>query len=159
MNSSEFPDALESRFLFDLELEGLQGWNLGATPLGVRQIDHLRGRFFGALSGLVVGGNDRLLQAADSTFRPDAHLILEADGGALMEMRYRGVAAPSNAELRAFLECGTELPAYYHRTSIQFNTAASDCAWLNGILAVGFGRLRRGEHLAVSACYRVFHVL
>jgi uncharacterized protein DUF3237 len=146
------------RPLFDahVELAGIR--SLGRTPLGERRIiDILGGSFRGErLAGRILpGGADWQIVRADGAADLDARYTLEADGGALIQVRSRGLRH-GPADVLARLAAGepVDAGAYYFRTALRFETGAGEIDWLNRIIAIGIGvRLPRAVQL------RVFEVL
>lgn len=118
---------------FDVDVQ-----DLGATPSGQRRIVVVKGGSFEGprLRGRVLpGGGDWLLARADGSRRLDVRVTLETDDGALIHSSYLGV-----------IHGDPDDPAtYYFRTAPLFETAAPSYAWLNRLLAVGYGWRRQGQ--------------
>lgn len=138
--------------------------NLGSTaqagqgPLGRRLIaDVIGGSFEGPkLKGKVrASGADWALIGADGIVRVDVRLVLETDDGAVIYMPYRGRMVINEAIGKILTE-GTGETDYgdnYWITQVQFETGDERYAWLNGVMAVGEGKLAPNQ-----ASYRVFAV-
>jgi len=150
---------LESRHLFTITMQLEPTIELGATPAGTRRLFTVAaGRFEGKrLSGDVLpdGGSDLLLVGSDGASRQDVRLLLRADDGALIVMRYRGVRHAS-AEVNERIARGEHVAPseYYLRTAPFFETSASTHSWLNKIVSIGVGA-RRVDGVA----YDVFEIL
>ena len=146
------------RALFEARVELAGILRLGRTPLGERRIiDILGGSFRGErLAGRILpGGADWQIVRADGAADLDARYTLEADGGALIQVRSRGLRH-GPADVLARLAAGepVDAGAYYFRTALRFETGAGEIDWLNRIIAIGIGvRLPRAVQL------RVFEVL
>jgi hypothetical protein len=107
------------------------------------------------LSGKVLaGGGDRSTTHGGVT-ELDAHYLLQADDGAVIDIRNRGFwrATP---EVEARVEAGEDLPEteYYYRTSPVFRTGAPAHRWLAESVFVGLARGENGQ-----VCIRFFEVL
>ncbi|HJN03643.1 MAG TPA: DUF3237 family protein, partial [Alphaproteobacteria bacterium] len=65
-------DPLRTEFLFTLDMEAMDGLEIGKTPRGWRRIDRIaRGSFKGPnLSGSVITATDHLLVLRDDSVRP-----------------------------------------------------------------------------------------
>lgn len=138
--------------LFDVQVDLDEILSLGDTGKGERRMVGIRGgRFAGAeLRGVVLpGGADWQLVRADGIAEIEARYVLETDRGERIQVRSEGVRH-GPADVMARLARGEEVdPAqYYFRTALRFE-AAAPLAWLNGILAVGFGE-RRAQQVRLS---------
>ncbi|MEK8051988.1 DUF3237 domain-containing protein [Ideonella sp. DXS22W] len=94
------------------------------------------------LNGRVVeGGVDWQVRRADGVLDIAAHYVLQADDGALIEVRSEGYRH-GPAEVMAQLARGEAVPreAYYFRTVMRFQTGAPAWAHLNGLLALAVGQ-------------------
>jgi hypothetical protein len=154
---------LQSEFLFDLSLTLQAPLDIGAGPEGHRLIVMTSGgRFEGPrLSGTVLPltGADWPRIRSDGTFALDARTCLRTTDGALIYVTYGGRLVASSPELlSAVLDLTRDDPvdpsSYYFRTHMTFETSDASTAWLNGVLAVGVGRIGQGR-----AEYRVHQVL
>jgi hypothetical protein len=136
---------IQTRPLFEIQLQVPSIVDIGATPLGRRRIATVTGgEFHGErLRGSVVGApaGDWLLQRADGVTVLDVRLLLRTDDGEHIYMSYRGLRH-GPAEVMARLAAGEAVdPAsYYFRMVPVFETAAPKYEWLNKIVAVGTGR-------------------
>ncbi len=131
--------------------------DVGATPAGHRQIaDVTGGRVSGArISGRILpSGGDWLLVGADGIGRLDVRATVETDDGAKIYVQYRGVMILNDAVIGALSKGEeTQFGDTHFMTTPHFETGHPDYAWLNGVVAVGQGRLLPG---AVE--YRIFEV-
>ncbi len=96
------------------------------------------------LSGEVLdGSNDWQVVGGDETTKLDGRLVLKTTGGAMIGMTYHGVRH-GPAEVVARLEAGgvVDASSYYFRIAPFFETASTEHAWLNGVLALGLGHRR-----------------
>ncbi|BAL90877.1 hypothetical protein AMIS_56570 [Actinoplanes missouriensis 431] len=107
------------------------------------------------LSGRVLAGGGDWSTTRGQVTALDAHYLLEADDGAVIDIRNRGFWRAS-PEVEARVEAGEDLPEthYYYRTSPVFSTSAPDHAWLASTVFVGLARGERGQ-----VCIRFFEVL
>jgi hypothetical protein len=131
---------------------------IGATPGAFRRVGVVpSGVFEGErLSGLVLeGGSDWQNVRSDRSTALDVRLVLKTVDGALIGMTYRGIrhGAP---DVIARVEKGEAIDPgdYYFRIAPLFETAATQYAWLNNIVAIGIGHRR-----ADGATYSIFEVL
>jgi Protein of unknown function (DUF3237) len=131
---------------------------VGATPGPYRRIGVVpNGIFEGErLSGRVLnGGADWQNVRSDGSIALDVRLVLETFDDALIGMTYRGIrhGAP---DVIARVERGEPVDPgeYYFRIAPLFETAATQYAWLNNVVAVGIGHRR-----ADGPVYSIFEVL
>lgn len=118
--------------------------SLGQAPLGERRYVPLLG---GTVSGpglqghIREGGIDWQIARADGVLEIDAHYVVEASDGALIEIRSQGVRH-GPPEVMARLAAGEDVPPqdYYFRTVVRFTTGAEAWRHLNGLLAIASGR-------------------
>jgi ketosteroid isomerase-like protein len=127
------PMELLYEITFDVDVQ-----DLGTTPSGQRRIVVVKGGSFAGprLRGRVLpGGGDWLLVRTDGSRRLDVRGTLQTDDGALIYGSYLGVirGTPDDPS------------TYYFRTAPLFETAAPRYAWLNHVLAVGYGWRREGQ--------------
>lgn len=118
---------------------------VGTGPFGSRQIfDVVGGEFHGArLRGRILpSGGDWLLLGADGIGRLDVRATLETDDGALIYVAYYGVLH-LNADVMQKLggSGSTEYGETYFFTQPRFETGDARYAWLNGVVAVGEGKI------------------
>jgi hypothetical protein len=136
---------IQTRPLFDIQLQVPTVLDIGETPLGRRRIATVTGgEFHGErLRGTVVGApaGDWLLQRHDGVTVLDVRLVLRTDDGEHIYMSYRGVRH-GPAEVMARLAAGESVDpgSYYFRIAPVFETAAKKYEWINKIVAVGTGR-------------------
>ena len=127
------------------------------TPLGRRRIATVAGgEFHGErLRGIVVGApvGDWLLQRRDGVTVLDVRLLLRTEDGEHIYMSYRGLRH-GPPEVMARLAAGETVDpgSYYFRIAPVFETAATNYAWLNRIIAVGTGR--REPAARADSCLR-----
>jgi hypothetical protein len=136
---------IKTRPLFEIRLDVPQVLDLGDTPLGRRRIATVTaGSFEGErLRGEVVGApaGDWLLQRTDGVLVLDVRLLLRTDDGAHIYMAYRGLRhGPADVMARLAAGEAVDPASYYFRIAPVFETAASQYAWINKIVAVGTGR-------------------
>ncbi|NKC30618.1 DUF3237 domain-containing protein [Roseomonas sp. BU-1] len=135
--------ALNSDYLFRLELDVAAPQVIGAGPIGDRRIGVITGgRFLGpGLAGKVLpGGADWLLTASDGGTRLDVRLVLQAADGQVIGLTYQGIRhAPP--EIAARIAAGEEVEpgSYYMRVAMRFETGPGPHEWLNRVLAVAVG--------------------
>jgi hypothetical protein len=135
--------ALKSEFLFTLTGSVAAPIEIGATPLGHRQIFPIvAGTFEGpkVRGKLLPGGTDHMLVRSDEVFIPDVRLTLETDDGELIIMNYNGFRHGP----RDVMEClargePVDPSSYYFRIAPRFETGSNKYGWLNRILAIGVG--------------------
>ncbi|MBP6818864.1 DUF3237 domain-containing protein [Ferrovibrio sp. MS7] len=150
-------EMLAARLLFEARLNVGKPRDIGDTPLGRRRIAPVEGGIFKGprLSGRFLDGADWLLRRPDGVTRMDVRTTLETDDGALIYLQYQGMRA-GPAEVLARIDRGEVVDAkdYYMRIVLSFETGAPQYAWLNAILAVGYGDRQPGGPI-----YRVFELL
>lgn len=117
---------------------------LGAGHHGERRYVPLGGgtvRGPGLNGRVVEGGVDWQVRRADEVLEIAAHYVLQADDGALIEVRSEGYRH-GPPEVMARLARGEAVPreAYYFRTIMRFQTGAPAWAHLNGLLALAVGQ-------------------
>jgi hypothetical protein len=136
---------IQTRPLFEIQLQVPEIFDIGDTPLGRRRIAAVTGgEFHGErLRGTVVAapGGDWLLQRNDGVTVLDVRIVLRTDDGEHIYMSYRGLRH-GPAEVMARLAAGERVDpsTYYFRMAPVFETAAKQYAWINKIVAVGTGR-------------------
>lgn len=143
MNPPHLPPPPALQPLTHIECEVGPVVSLGPAPLGVRRyVPLLGGTVSGPmLSGRVLeGGVDWQIQQASGALEIDAHYVIEATDGALIEVRSQGVRHGPR-EVMERLAAGEDVPAeaYYFRTFVRFTTGAERWSHLNGLLAVARG--------------------
>jgi hypothetical protein len=158
---NDLPDSLRevrTRPLFVMRLDVHPLQVIGATPGAYRRIGVVPGGVFEGerLSGRVLeGAADWQNVRRDGSTTLDVRLVLETSDGALIGMTYRGIrhGAPdviARVDKREAVDPGD----YYFRIAPLFETAATQYAWLNNIVAIGIGYRR-----ADGPVYSIFEVL
>lgn len=153
------PDAPSLLHLFTLEAELSSTLDAGEGPLGRRVLNAVsRGTFSGPrMKGTLHPGTGDWMLTRGGIHIVDARLVLLTDDGARIHMTYGGrirfdsdvVPLLRDPERRHLIDPGR----YYFRTQPVFETGSPDHAWLNGVIALGTGRLTpRG------VAYEVFEV-
>jgi len=121
---------------------------LGPAPYGERRyVPIIGGTVEGdSLSGEVLsGGVDWQVQRNDGTLDIQAHYVLRAADGALIEIQSNGYRhGPSDVMARLAKGDPVSPDEYYFRTAMTFQTAAPAWAHLNSMLAVGKGAREPG---------------
>lgn len=140
--------------IFRIHAEVGEMQHFGATPYGERRvIDIGGGRIEGArLNGRILpGGADWQIVRRDGVIDLDARYAIETDSGGRILVRSDGLRH-GPPEVLAALHRGEQVDAsrYYFRTMMRFETADPGLAWLNRMLALGYGvRERRVVRLDV----------
>jgi hypothetical protein len=143
-------------FVMRLDVRPLQ--IIGATPSAYRRVGVVpNGVFEGEhLSGEVLdGGVDWQTVRSDGSVTLDVRLVLKTFDDALIGMTYRGIrhGAP---DVIARLENGETVDPgdYYFRVASLFETAATQYAWLNNVVAIGTGH-RRADGRVYYSIFKV----
>jgi hypothetical protein len=125
--------------------------DLGQTPLGRRVISYIAGGWFKGprLVGEVLpGGADWVRVRRDGALILDVRATLRTEAGSLIEMTYGGRWITPAANRAAIFDpvLGPEIDpsTYALRTNPLFDTSATECLWLNDVVAIGFGRAVTG---------------
>ncbi|MEO0566320.1 MAG: DUF3237 domain-containing protein [Pseudomonadota bacterium] len=143
---------LEYEFLMELHAK-LDVHDHGPTPEGHRLVVMATAGYFKGpkLSGEVVGGTggDWGRIRNDGSFGLDVRASIKTDDGALIYATYGGRGVFKDAEQMGLAldfqgEPKVDPEEYYFRTNPVFETSSEKYAWLNGIVAVGKGRLGNG---------------
>ncbi len=137
---------LKTEFLFTMTADLAEAQNVGATPRGNRRIYYVTGGEFKGpkLKGDVLpGGGDWALVRPDGVVALDVRATLRTDDGELIYTTYRGI-------IRGALDS----PEFYFRTAPMYETGSEKYGWLNGIVAVGVGKLT-----PAGVSYSVYEVL
>jgi hypothetical protein len=139
-----------------LAVSGMQP--VGETPAGNRRIGLVAGGTFEGprLKGIVLpGGADWIIIRPDGVTTLDVRIVLETDDGAAIGLTYKGLRH-GIPEVMAKVNSGifVDPAAYYFRTAVNFETAAPEYAWLNGIIAIG-----TGSRPPEGPVYDIFEVL
>ena len=155
------PDALRdvrTRPLFVMRLDVHPMWIIGATPGAYRRVGVVPGGVFEGerLSGQVLdGGADWQDVRSDGGTALDVRLVLKTLDDALIGMTYRGIRhGPPDVIARVEKGEPVDPGKYYFRIAPVFETAATQYAWLNNVVAVGIGHRR-----ADGPIYSIFEVL
>jgi len=164
VNASDWPAPVESprlSHLFTMRATLAAGLDSGDGPLGRRTLNAVaKGEFRGErLRGEINPGTGDWMLTRNNVRVVDARIVLRTEDGALVHMSYGGrIMFPDGLEpalrdisSRHLIDPGR----YYFRTTPLFETGAPKYAWLNGIVAVGSGRLTEGGGVA----YDVFELL
>jgi hypothetical protein len=155
------PDTLRevrTRPLFVLRLDVRPLQIIGATPGGYRRVGVVPSGVFDGerLSGRVLeGGADWQIVRGDGSTVLDVRLVLQTIDDALIGMTYRGIRH-GTPDVIARVEKGEAVDPgdYYFRIAPLFETAATQYAWLNNVVAVGIGHRR-----VDGPVYNIFEVL
>lgn len=143
-------------FVMRLDVRPLQ--IIGATPGAYRRVGVVpSGSFEGKhLSGQVLdGGVDWQTVRSDGSTTLDVRLVLKTFDDATIGMTYRGIRHGAS-DVIARLEKGETVDPgdYYFRIAPLFETAATQYAWLNNVVAIGIGH-RRAEGDVVYSIFEV----
>jgi hypothetical protein len=154
---------LQTTYLMTLDMEAMEGLEIGKTPSGYRRIDRIAGGTFDGpkLRGTVVTATDHLLVHRDESAHPDVRLVLETHDSVLIQVMYQGVVTGPKEVLKRLGRRET-VPGdeYYMRNALFFETAMDGAyAWLNNIIGVGRGAVRILDGGAFGVRYEVFHIL
>jgi hypothetical protein len=118
---------------------------IGTGPFGTRQVfDVTGGEVTGArVHGRILpSGGDWLLIGADGIGRLDVRATVETDDGAYIYVAYFGVLHMNDKVAQAVAAGGsTEYGDTYFVTQPRFETGDARYAWLNGIVAIGQGKI------------------
>src|SRR3954470_8740933 len=149
---------MHSRPLMTVRIAAAPAQKLGAVPHGIRSIIPVTGGDFEGpqLRGKVLsGGGDWLLLRDDGVLELDLRITLETDDHALIQMTFQGlrhgppdvIAAPSRGDV-------IDPTRYYFRTLPRFETSTDKYAYVNRMIAVGVGEVRRD-----GAIHRIDEIL
>jgi uncharacterized protein DUF3237 len=129
--------------LFRIHAELADILKLGDTPYGERRIVNILGGHVDGprFSGRVLsGGADWQIIRRDGVTDLDARYTIETEGGARIFVLSQGMRhGPPDVMARLARGENVDPELYYFRTAMRFETADSGVAWLNRILAVGYG--------------------
>lgn len=117
-------------------------------PRGVRQIYIVSGgKLEGRLSGKVLpGGGDFLLVDPSGIGHVDARLTWQLDDGTNVYVEYLGRVHMAPAVAEAFKSGGEiNFGDTYFITQLRFEVGNGPHAWLNGVTAIGEGRVAPGR--------------
>ena len=142
---------LKSRVLCILDADVDAPWMTGAGPLGARAIANISG---GTVEGerlkgeVLRSGADWFIQRGDGMMALDVRAAVKTHDGAMIYLTYEGrLHAAPDVAARLFdpeHQASVDPSEYYFRTNPLFETGDERYQWLNGIVAVGVGRLRPG---------------
>jgi hypothetical protein len=147
--------------LFTMRATLAAGLDSGDGPLGRRTLNAVaQGDFRGErLRGEINPGTGDWMLTRNKIRVVDARVVLRTDDGALIHMSYGGrIMFPDDLEQEVRDTSNRHLidpGRYYFRTTPLFETGAAQYAWINGIVAIGSGRLIEGGGVA----YDVFELL
>ena len=117
---------------------------LGPGPQGERRFVPLGG---GTVRGpelngtLVEGGVDWQINRADGVLDIDAHYVIRADDGALIEVRSQGLRhGPASVMARLAAGAPVGRDEYYFRTLVRLTTGAPQWQHLNQCLVIAVGQ-------------------
>ena len=146
--------------LFTMRATLAPGLDGGEGPLGRRTLNAVaKGDFLGErLRGEINPGTGDWMLTRNNVRVVDARVVLRTDDGAVIHMSYGGrimfpddlADAVRDTSRRHLIDPSR----YYFRTTPLFETGAERYAWINGIVAVGSGRLIEGGGVA----YDVFEL-
>ncbi len=118
---------------------------VGPGPSGMRQIFDVTGGAFAGprLRGRVLpSGADWFLIGPDGVGRLDVRATFETDDGAVIYVGYFGMLHMNDKVQQALASGGaTEYGDTYFYTQPRFETGDERYAWLNGIVAIGEGKV------------------
>jgi len=154
---------VKTELLFEMSAELVEpSLMVGAMPEGTRIIANVKGGTFEGpkLKGTVAqSGADWAMIRADGSLKIDVRAALTVDDGTVIYATYGGriVMPPEHMSALGNREAARKLDPsqYYFRTNPLFEVAMdSPHAWLNGVVAIGVGRLT-GD----GVVYKVYKVL
>jgi hypothetical protein len=133
-------------FVITSPLGGIQ--MLGGTPYGERRIIDIQG---GTVEGpklkgkVLPGGADWQIVRSDGVVHLTARYTIETEAGGLVLVNAEGYRHGPPDVMAALARDETVDPSrYYFRTAMRFETSDRDAAWLNRILAIGYGARQKG---------------
>jgi hypothetical protein len=127
-------------FTIACPLGGIQ--MLGGTPYGERRIIDIHGGTVEGerLNGKVLpGGADWQIVRADGVVHLTARYTIETGGGLILVNSEGYRHGPAEVMARLARDETVDPALYYFRTFMRFETADPTSAWLNRILAIGYG--------------------
>ena len=149
---------MHSRPLMTVRIAAAPPQKLGAVPHGIRSIIPVTGGDFEGprLRGKVLpGGGDWLLLRDDGVLELDLRITLETEDHALIHMTFQGLRHGPPDVIAALSRGEVIDPArYYFRTLPRFETSTEGYAYLNRIITVGVGEVRRD-----GAMHRIDEIL
>jgi hypothetical protein len=122
----------------------LQGiLRFGDAPYGERRVINIAG---GSVEGprfkgkILPGGADWQIVRTDGVVHLQARYTIEAEGGGLILVNSEGYRhGPPEVMARLTRDETVDPSLYYFRAFMRFETADPGAAWLNRILAIGYG--------------------
>jgi hypothetical protein len=134
--------------LFTLDLEVVTT-EVTATTTGTRATSPIKaGKFVGErLSGtlLPIGGDWAIIDG-EGTFRLDARIVLQIEGGPMVHVSYNGrLAMPADGMQRLLSGEPLDPDEVYFRVAPVFEVEPGPYGWLNKVQAVGVGALSPGS--------------
>jgi hypothetical protein len=144
--------SISGTLLYEARFDLAPPIGIGTTPEGYRAIYAVTG---GTLKGqringrfLPVAGADWARIRPDGSIAVDARCCAETDDGALIYISYYGrICIPAEIQAQVLDMTAATRPdpsTYYFRVAPMFETSSVKYAWLNGVLAVGIGRIVEG---------------
>jgi Protein of unknown function (DUF3237) len=130
--------------------------SIGQTPTGLRRIVPVTGGSFTGerLNGIVLPGNDWVINRPDGVMVIDVRLTLKTDDGAMIYMTYQGrFLAKPEAMARFSKGAMLEADEYSLAMTAKFECGDERYAWLNDVVAVG-----TGEQTATGPVYSIFEI-
>jgi hypothetical protein len=131
--------------------------SLGNTTHGERRYVPLGG---GTVTGaefngrIVPGGVDWQLRRGDGVLEIEAHYVVRADDGSLVEVRSSGLRhGPADVMARLARGDAVDASEYFFRTVIRFTTGAPAWEHLNKVMAIAVGS--RDARRVVLDVYRL----
>lgn len=105
-----------------------------------------------ALNGtLLPAGEDWALIRPDGTLEIDVRMLLRSDDGALIHISWKGRWKGSKEVFDRIISGENVDPnEYYLRVAANFETKSPKYAWLNDIIAVGYGKVLGGAGTRMS---------
>jgi hypothetical protein len=154
------PTQLDAELLYEITCELGPPQPIGAGPFGNRGIiPVLGGRFEGPrMRGTIATppAGEWGLTRADGVGRLDVRITLRTDDDAWILVQYTGLMhGPAEAMQRALTRGDSDGSDYYLRTTPSFETGHARYAWLNRVVAVGYGRMLPGFQIH----YRIYQIL
>jgi hypothetical protein len=127
---------------------------LGKTPYGERRIIDIQGGTVEGerLKGTVLpGGADWQIVRDDGVVHLTARYTIKADTGGLILVNAEGYRhGPPEVMARLARDETVDPSLYYFRTFMRFETSDPAAAWLNRILAIGYGA-RANKQVRIEA--------
>jgi len=138
---------VNTRPLMIMKVKVARVLGVGAVPHGTRRIAPLDGGTFEGprLRGTVLPGSsaDWLLLRTDGVLELDLRATLQTDDGALISMKSFGLRHGPPDTIAALGRGEAVDPStYYFRTTVRFETAHPQYAFLNSLIAVATGDRR-----------------